>query len=91
MRQQYEIKYPSREYTLSNGEKKTFWTTHGSIWVDEDKKAMSVKIDSLPVGDKFTGYFKAFPFVPKHQQQKKTAYEGLPSDDSFDELGDTPF
>jgi hypothetical protein len=87
MRQQYEIKYPSREYTLSNGEKKTFWTTHGSIWVDEDKKAMSVKIDSLPVGDKFTGYFKAFPFDPKHKQKQKPSYEGLPADDDLD----TPF
>jgi hypothetical protein len=88
MRQQFEIKYPTREYTLSNGEKKTFWTTHGSIWVDEDKKSMSVKIDSLPVGDKFTGYFKAFPYVPKNQQKQKPNYDGLPADEDFN---DTPF
>jgi hypothetical protein len=91
MRQQFEIKYPAREYTLSNGEKKTFWTTHGSIWIDEERKNISVKIDSLPVGDKFNGYFRAFPYVPKHQQQKKPTYEGLPADDDLDNLDDLPF
>jgi hypothetical protein len=83
MKKQYDIKFAAREYQNSNGEKKTYWSQHGSMWID-DNGSITIKIDSVPVAEKWNGYMKAFPTKPREQ---KTSFQGLPADD-FD---DTPF
>lgn len=87
MKKQYDIKYAAREYKTSDGTQKTYWSQHGSMWID-DNGSITIKIDSIPVGEKWTGYMKAFPTKPREQQPQKTNYEGLPADD-FDQ--DIPF
>lgn len=86
MKKQYDIKYAAREYQTADGARKTYWSQHGSMWIDEHG-SVTIKLDSIPVGEKWAGFLKAFPHKPREQQQQKTHYEGLPSDD-FD---DTPF
>lgn len=87
MKKQYDIKFAAREYKTFDGTQKTYWSQHGSMWID-DNGSITIKIDSIPVGEKWIGYMKAFPTKPREQQQQKTNYEGLPADD-FDQ--DIPF
>jgi hypothetical protein len=84
MKKQYDIKYAAREYKTSDGTQKTYWSQHGSMWIDEHG-SVTIKLDSIPVGEKWTGYMKAFPSKPREQQQK-TSYQGLPADDDFDNV-----
>jgi hypothetical protein len=84
MKKQYDIKYAAREYKTSDGTQKTYWSQHGSMWIDENG-SVTIKLDSIPVGEKWTGYMKAFPSKPREQKQKST-YEGLPADDDFDNV-----
>jgi hypothetical protein len=84
MKKQFDIKYAARDYQTSDGSRKTYWSQHGSMWID-DNGSVTIKLDSIPVGEKWTGYMKAFPTKPREQ---KTQYEGLPTDD-FDK--DIPF
>ena len=84
MKKQFDIKYAARDYQTSDGSRKTYWSQHGSMWID-DNGSVTIKLDSIPVGEKWTGYMKAFPTKPREQ---KTQYEGLPVDD-FDK--DIPF
>jgi len=86
LKKQYDVKFAAREYSTSDGARKTYWSQHGSMWID-DNGSITIKMDSIPVGETWKGYLKAFPSKPREQQQQKTHYEGLPSDD-FD---DTPF
>ena len=51
----YDIKYAAREYE-SQGQKKTYWTTHGTVWVENGK--MKIKLDSIPAP--FDGWFQCF-------------------------------
>lgn len=84
MKKQFDIKYAARDYQTSDGSRKTYWSQHGSMWID-DNGSVTIKLDSIPIGEKWTGYMKAFPSKPREQ---KTQYEGLPVDD-FDK--DIPF
>jgi hypothetical protein len=77
MKKQFDIKYAARDYQTSDGSRKTYWSQHGSMWID-DNGSVTIKLDSIPVGEKWTGYMKAFPTKPREQ---KTQYEGLPTDD----------
>ena len=51
----YDIKYAAREYE-SQGQKKTYWTTHGTVWAENGK--MKIKLDSVPTP--FDGWFQCF-------------------------------
>ena len=84
MKKQFDIKYAARDYQTSDGSRKTYWSQHGSMWID-DNGLVTIRLDSIPIGEKWTGYMKAFPSKPREQ---KTQYEGLPVDD-FDK--DIPF
>ena len=84
MKKQYDIKFAAREYQTADGSRKTYWSQHGSLWID-DNGSITIKLDSVPVNEKWTGYMKAFPHKPR--EQHKPSYEGLPPDD----LDDTPF
>lgn len=85
MKKQYDIKFAAREYQTADGARKTYWSQHGSMWIDENGGSVTIKLDSIPVGEKWTGFLKAFPSKPREQQQQKTHYEGLPADD-FDDI-----
>ena len=64
----YDIKFPARKYQ-DKGVEKTFWTTHGTLWVDDDTKRMTIQLDSIPIKE-FTGklwVFEQNKFAPKNQ------------------------
>ncbi len=82
MKKQFDLKFAARKYTTAEGQERTYWSTHGSVWVDDEKQSITVKIDSLPVSPNWEGYMRAFPSKPRENQQKqKPSYEGLPMDD----------
>lgn len=66
MKKTYEIKFPARTYTKNTGEEKTFWATHGSLFVkapdtmDLQNVTFEIKIDSIPVSKDFDGWFKCY-------------------------------
>jgi hypothetical protein len=82
MKKQFDIKYAARDYQTSDGSRKTYWSQHGSMWIDENG-SVTIKLDSIPVGEKWTGYMKAFPTKTREQ---KTQYDGLPVDDFDKEI-----
>ena len=55
----YDIKFAAREYE-KQGEKKTYWTTHGTVWAENGK--MKIKLDSIPTP--FDGWFQCFEQRP---------------------------
>jgi hypothetical protein len=65
----YDIKFPARTYK-DKGVEKTFWTVHGNLWVDDETNKMTIQLDSIPVGQKFTGklwIFEQKENAPKNQ------------------------
>ena len=64
----YDIKCPARKYQ-DKGVEKTFWTTHGTLWVVDETKKMTIQLDSLPLKE-FTGklwVFEQNKFAPPNQ------------------------
>jgi hypothetical protein len=57
-KRKFDIKFAAREYE-SQGKKKTYWTTHGTLFVNEAGR-MSVKMDSIPQGKIYDGWFQCF-------------------------------
>jgi hypothetical protein len=82
----YDIKYAFRKYE-SQGEQKTFWSTHGTLWVDDNGK-MKIKIDSIPVVETYDGWYQVFEQQTPEQRQRRTQTKTypLPNDDE-----DVPF
>lgn len=56
------------EYKTSSGETRKRYVTVGAVF-ENDKKQMSLKIESLPVGGEWNGWVSFF--VPKDAAQKK--------------------
>jgi hypothetical protein len=69
-----DIKFAAREYE-SEGKTKTAWTTHGTLFISEAGK-ISIKLDSLPVGERFKGWFQVF-------EQPLKDHKGFPKDDDL--------
>ena len=86
MTKKYDIKYAFRKYE-SQGVQKTFWTTHGTLWV-EDTGKMKIKIDSTPVVGTYDGWFQVFEQQTQEQREQRTQTKTypLPNDDE-----DVPF
>ena len=86
MTKKYDIKYAFRKYE-SQGVQKTFWTTHGTLWVDDTGK-MKIKIDSTPVVGTYDGWFQVFEQQTQEQREQRTQTKTypLPNDDK-----DVPF
>ena len=81
----YDIKYAFRKYE-SQGTQKTFWSTHGTLWVDDNGK-MKIKIDSIPVVETYDGWYQVFEQqTPEQRQQYRAAPKAEPLDES-----DVPF
>lgn len=66
MKKTYEIKFPARTYTKNTGEEKTFWATHGSLFVeapddfDFQNVSFKIKMDSTPISGDFDGWFRCY-------------------------------
>jgi hypothetical protein len=76
----YDIKYAFRKYE-SQGAQKTFWSTHGTLWVDDNGK-MKIKIDSIPVVETYDGWYQVFEQqTPEQRQQRQAAPKIEPLDD----------
>lgn len=67
MKTQYDIKFAARKYKNASGEEKTFWSTHGTLWVDEDGN-ISMKLDSIPQSTNWDGWMRAFKQKPKERE-----------------------
>jgi hypothetical protein len=64
----YDIKFPARTYKVQ-GVDKTYWTTHGTLWVNDETKKMTIQLDSIPTKE-FTGklwVFEQSEYAPKNQ------------------------
>jgi hypothetical protein len=81
----YDIKYAFRKYE-SQGTQKTFWSTHGTLWVDDNGK-MKIKIDSIPVVETYDGWYQVFEQQTPEQRQQ---YRGVPKGATL-ENDDVPF
>lgn len=81
----YDIKYAFRKYE-SQGAQKTFWSTHGTLWVDDNGK-MKIKIDSIPVVETYDGWYQVFEQQTPEQRQQ---YRAAPKIEPLDDL-DVPF
>jgi hypothetical protein len=78
----YDIKFPARTYKVQ-GVDKTYWTTHGTLWVDDKTQKMTIQLDSLPLYKDFTGkmwVFEQSEFAPKNDFGGASR-DGLPDDD----------
>jgi hypothetical protein len=86
MTRKYDIKYAFRKYE-SQGVQKTFWTTHGTLWVDDTGK-MRIKMDSSPIVGTYDGWFQVFEQQTQEQREQRTQTKTypLPNDDE-----DVPF
>lgn len=81
MKQQYDIKFAARKYTTQNGEEKTYWSQHGTMWIEGEK--VTIKLDSIPQSANWDGYFKAFLHRPK-EERNMYPKNGFPPD-NYDE------
>lgn len=64
MKQQYDIKFAARKYKTKDGQEKTYWSPHGTLWIDEEGN-ISIKLDSIPQSANWDGWLKAFKPKPK--------------------------
>ena len=65
----YDIKYAFRKYE-SQGKDKTFWTTHGTLFIEDDGK-MKIKMDSVPVVGNYDGWFQVFKQETKEEREAR--------------------
>jgi hypothetical protein len=81
----FDIKFPARTYKVQ-GVDKTYWTTHGTLWVDEKTRKMTIQLDSLPLYKEFTGKMWVFePDInsPANKFGDGATYDGLPDEPQF--------
>jgi hypothetical protein len=81
----YDIKFPARTYKV-DGVDKTYWTTHGTLWVDDKTKKITIQLDSLPLYKEFTGKLWVYEVdanVPKNSFGNGATHDGLPDDFPF--------
>ena len=81
----YDIKFPARTYKV-NGVDKTFWTIHGTLWVDDKTQKMTIQLDSLPLYKEFTGKLWVYEVdanAPKNSFGNGSTFDGLPDDIPF--------
>jgi hypothetical protein len=76
MTKKYDIKYAFRKYE-SQGVQKTFWTTHGTLWVDDTGK-MKIKMDSSPIVGTYDGWFQVFEQQSQEQKEQRTQTKTYP-------------
>lgn len=83
----YDIKYAAREYEMQ-GQKKTYWTTHGTVWAENGK--MKIKLDSVPTP--FDGWFQCFEQRPDAPASFSAPPRPAKASSGFDDMpDDIPF
>lgn len=60
MKKTHDLSASCGEYTDSHGQKKKRWVNCGAIFQGDDGR-ISVKLESVPVGPDWSGWFSAFP------------------------------
>jgi hypothetical protein len=81
----YDIKFPARTYKV-DGVDKTYWTTHGTLWIDDKTQKITIQLDSLPLYKEFTGKLWVYEVdanVPKNSFGNGATHDGLPDDFPF--------
>ena len=77
------------QYTTSDGEEKTRWTTLGALF-EKDNGNMSLKLDSIPVGTDWDGWASVFPDdeedKPKKGKARRSTRRSAPSDEPDDDI-----
>lgn len=87
MKKPYEIKFAARKYE-SQGKEKTFWSTHGQLWVeapdgvDLTNIRISMKLDSIPQAQHYDGWFNVFE--KRDREDFKPKADGFPPDDDLE-------
>jgi len=66
----YDIKYAFRKYEFQ-GKEKTYWSHHGTLFVENETGRMSIKIDSLPVVKDYEGWFQVFKQETPEETEKR--------------------
>lgn len=62
-----DLKYKARTYTDENGKEKGVWVTVGTLFCTPHGSHMSVKLDTVPVGE-FNGWLSVFEREDKKQE-----------------------
>ena len=69
MKHQFDIKFAARKYKTAQGQEKTFWSPHGTLWIESemplDITKITIKLDSIPQSKEWDGYLKAYAHRPK--------------------------
>ena len=83
-RLKYEVVASNGSYTNKNGEEKKRYTKCGVVF-ENDKGQLSIKMDSIPCGPEWSGWFNLFEPKPydnkpmdSHHQAKANGYQRQP-------------
>ena len=77
----YDLLAPNGEYTGQDGQQKTRWLNCGTIFRNDTTGFLSLKLDTVPVGNSFEGWFQLREPMPKQQSQPQ--HQGQPGMDGF--------
>ena len=85
MKHQFDVKFAARKYQTADGQEKTYWSKHGTVWIESDEpiniKSFTIKLDSIPQSANWEGFLKAFPH---EAHANKITNRGFPPDDYED-------
>jgi hypothetical protein len=91
-KKQYDVVATVGEYTAANGVVKKRYVTCGAVF-ENDKGNLSLKLESIPVGQEWTGWLSLFEPKPRDGQQPaatpKQAY--AQQNQAQDGMDDVPF
>lgn len=72
MRKTHDLAASTGEYLDSHGEKKKRWQNCGAMFEDSENGRISIKVEAVPVGPEWSGWFSAFP-VERNQAAPQQA------------------
>lgn len=76
-----DLKYKARTYTDKDGKEKGVWIQVGTLFSTPHQSHMTIKFDSMPVGE-WNGWLSVFPREGSEDKQ--------PKQDVVHEVGDEP-
>lgn len=68
----YEVLASNGKYTDKNGQEKSRWSKHGVV-METKNGGLALKMESMPVGNEFNGWFTLAEPKPRDQQPGKKA------------------
>lgn len=69
MQRTHDVCASNGEYRNSHGETKKRWLNVGSAFTDPADGRMSIKLDTVPVGPDWSGWFSLFPVKEKDTEK----------------------